>query len=440
MRGHHSGAFASVTVTDLAQDGRGVAHIHGKATFIAGALPGERVRCQVVKTRSSFDEAKLVEIEQPSAQRVTPRCRHFGVCGGCSLQHLSSDAQVIAKEKHLLDALERIGGVRPRAVLAPLRGLAWAYRRRARLSAKFVQKKARVLVGFHERAGRYVADLERCEVLAASMQDLPAQLAALIQSLDIAAHVPQIELAAGDEARVLVFRILREPTPTDFERLRAFASTHDYDLRLQREGPESLAPLPGDPHGAQLADAPEPGVRLEFDALDFVQVNASVNAAMVRRVCDELGPSPQDRALELFCGIGNFSVPLARRAAQVTAIELSRAAIRRAEHNAALNGCTNVHFHAQDLFQPSAFGAWAQQRYDWVLLDPPRAGAVELMECMSQWQPRRVVYISCHPGTLARDAGLLTRTHGFELAAAGVMDMFAQTMHVESMAVFERRM
>ena len=425
-------------VVDLSHDGRGVARINGKAVFIEGALPGERVRFRVLKRRRSMDEAGLVDVLIASADRVTPRCIHFGVCGGCSLQHLSGDAQLLAKQRQLLEDLERIGKVHPLEVLAPLRGPQWGYRRRARLGVKFVHKKGRVLAGFREREKPYVADLERCEVILEGLATLPQDLAALTMSLNIREHVPQVEVAAGDESTALVFRVMQPPGDEDLQKLAEFGRQRGLQIFLQSGGLDSVRPLRDD--YPPLSYGVDGGaVSIEFGPVDFVQVNRAINASMVDAALALLQPQASDRVLDLFCGLGNFTLPLARRAKQVMGVEGDAALVAKAGANARRNGILNADFAVENLFEPAKFGAWAEQPYDGVILDPPRAGAAELLALMPKWRPRRVVYISCHPGSLARDAGILVNELRFSLSAAGVMDMFPHTTHVESIAVFEAR-
>jgi 23S rRNA (uracil1939-C5)-methyltransferase len=425
-------------IVDLAHDGRGIARIEGKAVFIEGALPSERVRFRVHKRRRQMDEAGLVDVLAASPDRVVPRCAHFGICGGCSLQHLAAAAQLAAKERQLLENLQRIGNVQPQRVLEPLRGPEWAYRRRARLGIKYVHKKGRVLAGFRERDKPYIADIKRCEVLLAPLADLPQQLAALTETLTIREKTPQVEVAAGDGATALVFRVLEAPTASDLEKLAAFGVQRGLQIFLQPGGLATVRPLRED--YPPLAYAVDGGnVVIEFGPVDFIQVNREINSAMVDAAMSLLQPQARDAALDLFCGLGNFTLPLARRARQVTGVEGDAALVLKARSNAARNGIDNTDFAVENLFEPDSFGAWANQHYDLVMLDPPRAGAAALLSCMPRWSPRRVVYISCHPGSLARDAQILVADHGFELLAAGVMDMFPHTTHVESIAVFERR-
>jgi 23S rRNA (uracil1939-C5)-methyltransferase len=423
-------------VVDLAHDGRGIARVSGKAVFIAGALPGERVRFHVTKRRRRLEEAVLLEILTASPDRVTPRCAHFGVCGGCSLQHLSPEAQLAAKQRQLLDNLERIGGVRPLRVIEPLRGPAFAYRRRARLGVRYVHKKGRVLAGFRERDKPYLADLRRCEILLERFATLPEELAALVETLSIRERIPQVEVAAGDERAALVFRIMQPLSADDAAALERFGARLDVQIHLQPGGLDSIYPLTaGVPPLEYTVDAGQ--VTLEFGPSDFVQINGEVNRAMVAAAQTLLAPEPADSILDLFCGLGNFTLPLSRLAARVVGVEGDEGLVRKARLNALRNGIGNAEFLVENLFEPAGFGSWAERTYDLMLIDPPRAGAVAIMERMAQWRPRRVVYISCHPGSLARDAGILVGSQGYRLIGAGVMDMFPQTTHVESVAVFE---
>jgi 23S rRNA (uracil1939-C5)-methyltransferase len=423
-------------VVDLAHDGRGIARIDGKAVFIDGALPGERVRFRVTRRRRRLEEAQLIDIVRASADRVTPRCAHFGVCGGCSLQHLSGAAQLAAKQRQLLDNLERIGGVRPLQVIEALGGPAFAYRRRARLGVKYVHKKGRVLAGFRERDKPYLADLKRCEVLLERFATLPAELAALVETLSIREQLPQVELAAGDEHAALVFRIMAPLSADDTAALERFGSRLGVQIHVQPGGLDTIRPLPGEvPPLAYAVD--EGRITLEFGPSDFVQINRDVNLAMVEAAQKFLAPGPADTVLDLFCGLGNFTLPLARKAGAVVGVEGDAGLVAKARANALRNGIGNTEFFTDNLFEPQRLGPWAERAFDLVLLDPPRAGAVEIMERMPQWRPRRVVYISCHPGSLARDAGILVSGQGYRLMGAGVMDMFPQTTHVESIAVFE---
>ncbi len=424
-------------IVDLSHEGHGVARIDGKAVFVADALPGERVRLRRQRRHRNFDEAVLIEVLDASPDRVEAACPHYGVCGGCALQHLAPAAQLRFKESQLLENLGRIGKLVPERVLEPLRGPVWNYRRRARLGAKFVLRKDRVVVGFRERSAPYVADLESCRVLRAPADQLIQPLAALIQGLSIANRVPQAEVAVADGVCALVLRVLDPPTESDLERMRDFEAARNVKLYLQAGGPETIAALTED--GRPLAyELPDWGLRLEFAPADFIQVNAELNVAMLRQALQQLDVQPGDSVLDLFCGLGNFALPISRRALRVTGVEGENSLVERARRNARLNSVTNAEFHVANLFEDCTVLPWARERYDLVLLDPPRAGAEQVVPVVAGAGPRRVVYVSCHPGTLARDAGRLVHEHGFRVTAAGVMDMFPHTAHVEAMAVFER--
>lgn len=424
-------------ITGLSHDGRGVATVDGKKVFVHGALPRERVRLRITGRQRHFDAAEVIDILEPSAHRVTPLCPHFGRCGGCALQHLDPDAQLAAKEDSLLQNLERIGNVRPSRVLEPLRGPVWHYRRKARLSVRRVQSRHRVLVGFRERHGRFVADMDSCEVLDERAARLLPALPDLIGALARPDRIPQIEVACGDRVCALVLRHLDPLSAGDRNLLREFARSHGIAMLLQPGGPDSLEVL--EPDSAMLEyDLPEFDLSLAFGALDFVQVNAALNRRMIALAVDLLQAGSGDRVLDLFCGLGNFTLPLARRASAVVGVEGDPALIELARGNARRNGLENVTFHRGDLNGDLTAAPWLHGGFDRVLLDPPRSGAAAVLPHLASSGAGRIVYVSCHPASLARDAGVLVRDHGYRLDAAGVMDMFPHTGHVESIAVFER--
>jgi 23S rRNA (uracil1939-C5)-methyltransferase len=428
------------TVASLTHDGEGVVR-EGKTAFVAGALPGERIRFRRTRSHRQHDEAELLEVLEPSASRVAPRCAHFGVCGGCALQHLSAEAQLEAKQTELRDNLERMGKVSPRQWLAPLRGPAWNYRRRARLGSKFVIKKDRVVVGFRERLAPYVAELQRCEVLAAPLGEMIAPLAAMLNGLSIRHRIPQIEAAVADNVVALVLRVLESPSVDDLIRLRAFATAHSVRFYLQTGGLDSVSPLDGssgEPLEALRYGLPHFDLKLQFTPTDFVQINAQINQALVARAVELLDLTPASSVLDLYCGIGNFTLALARNSGRAVGVEGDKGLVDRARHNAGLNEVRNAEFHVADLARPlEPTLPWLRESYTHVLLDPPRAGASEMLASISRLSPQRVLYISCHPGSLARDLGLLVHEHGMSLVAAGVLDMFPHTTHVESLAVLE---
>ena len=426
----------TAAIDSLDHEGRGVARIDGKAVFVAGALPGERVLLQRTRRQRRHDEALLLEVLQPSPDRVAPRCPHFGICGGCSLQHLAHDAQLAAKGAIVAEELRRIGGVEPERWLDPLAGPVWGYRRRARLGSRFVDRKERVLVGFRERGSPLLADLGQCEILAAPVGSLLRELAALIGALGIRRQVAQVEVAVADNRTALVLRVLADPSDEDLARLREFEQAHDLEIYLQRGGLDTVQPLT--PPGTELRYA-LPGLPegIAFAPTDFIQVNGELNRMMLARARELLEPRPSDRLLDLFCGLGNFSLPLAAQVAEVTGVEGDAMLVARAARNAERNGIRNARFIAADLARDMSQAAWARESWNLVLLDPPRAGAREVLAVAAASRPRRIVYVSCHAGTLARDAGILVQQHGYRLKAAGIMDMFPHTSHVESIALFE---
>lgn len=427
----------TATIAGLTHAGEGVVH-GGKTVFVPGALPGERILFRRTRRHRQHDDGELVQVLQAAPERVTPRCQHFGVCGGCALQHMDPQAQLSAKEHELQDTLARVARVQPRHWLAPLSGPAWGYRRRARLGAKFVRKKNCVVVGFRERAAPYVAQLKACLVLAAPAGELITPLAQVLDELTIREQLPQIEVAVADNATALVLRVLTPPAPADLARLKAFAAAHAVRLFLQPGGLESVSAL--EPVGEPLYyRLPRFDLTLEFAPTDFIQVNGAVNEALVSRALELLELTPGARVLDLFCGLGNFTLALARHAHSVVGVEGEAALIERARGNAARNGLGNAEFHVANLAAEERGPAWLQGRYSHVLLDPPRSGARELLPALGALAPERVLYISCHPGSLARDLGVLVHEHGMTLEAAGVVDMFPHTAHVESLALLTGR-
>lgn len=439
MRGRANAPVETGDVVDTLPDGRGVLRADGKAVFVEGALAGERVSFRRVRRRRSFDEAALVEVLDASAERIEPRCAYFGTCGGCTLQHLSAQSQRDLKQRVLLDNLARLGDVRPGRVLEPVAGPAWGYRRKARLAVRDVPGKGRVLVGFRERHKPYVTDMRRCPVLHPDVGERLEALSMLLGELGLRDRIPQIEVGIGDAGGALVFRVLDTPAAADVERLRAFQAATGLQVLLQPAGPDSVTPLPGDPPPPELAyrlaayDA-----EIRFRPADFVQVNGVVNAALVERAVGLLAPAPKHRVLDLFCGLGNFSLPLARHAGHVLGIEGDPAMVARARANAARSGLVNLDFAAVDLAAPDALAGHAAGGFDAVLIDPPRTGADAVLADVAGTGAARIVYVSCHPGTLARDAGRLVHGLGYRLEAAGIVDMFPQTSHVESLALFIR--
>ena len=426
-----------LTITGMSHDGGGVAELGGKKVFVHGALPGEQVRARLLARQRRYDDAEVVDILRASPQRVEPRCAHFGVCGGCALQHLDPAAQILGKQETLLQNLERIGKVTPGRVLGALTGPAWNYRRKARLSARYVIKKERLLIGFRERQGRYVAEMTECHVLDKRVAALLPQLTAMVSSLESREHIPQIEVACGDHVCALVFRHMVPLGSADLAILRAFALVHGIAVLLQPGGPESVHCL--EPVQVRLDFAlPDYGLTLEFGPSDFIQVNAGLNQAMIAHALQLLQPVQSDVVLDLFCGLGNFTLPMARSAGKVVGVEGDAELVGKARHNAVSNGIKNVEFHVADLTADMSSAGWLRHPYNKILIDPPRSGAEEMLTLIAATGASRLVYVSCHPASLARDAGILVHDHGFKLLAAGVMDMFPHTAHVESIALFER--
>lgn len=425
-------------IVSATHDGRGIADTPGKKVFVAGALPGETVRFKRRKSRRNFDEAELLEVIEPSAERITARCAVFGRCGGCALQHVSGNEQRALKSQTLQDNFERIAKVTPAEWLEPITGPEWHYRRRARLAVKDVPAKGRVLVGFRERHAPFITDMHRCEVLAEPVDGMIDALSELIGSLSIRARLPQIEVAVADNAVALVFRVLDSPSPADLEHFVAFGRQHDVRILLQPGGLDSLTELfPDDAEDALYYDLPEFDVRIAFDAVGFVQVNAEINRRMVQRAVELLAPGDDDRVMDLYCGIGNFSLPLARRAGRVLGVEGDAMLVQAATANAGRNGIGNASFRQADLSAIDGSEAWLNDGCDLLLLDPARSGAEAIVRHIGRLGPRRIVYVSCHPGTLARDAGVLVNENGYRCLAAGIIDMFPHTSHVESIAVFD---
>lgn len=431
-RGPEEGVIGSAT-----HDGRGIVDGDGKKVFVAGALSGERVRFQRRKQRRNFDEAELLEVLEASDERVDPRCAVFGRCGGCALQHITPESQRDIKFQALKDNLSRIGQVAPDEWLQPMTGPEWHYRRRARLAVKDVPGKGRVLVGFRERHAPFITDMHRCEVLADPVFDLIDPLSELIAELSIRSRLPQIEVAIADNGIALVFRVLDPPSDDDRQRLRAFGEARALRVFLQPGGLDSVGELDGD-KGPLTYSLPEFDVDVAFEPVDFVQINAEINRRMVSSAIDWLDPEDGDRILDLFCGIGNFSLPLARRASSVLGIEGEASLVERARHNATRNGLDNVEFACVDLSKIDGSETWLKAGCDRLLLDPARSGAREVVERIQILDPERIVYVSCHPGTLARDAGFLVNDKGYRLLAAGILDMFPHTAHVESIAIFSK--
>ncbi|OGS94986.1 MAG: 23S rRNA (uracil(1939)-C(5))-methyltransferase [Gallionellales bacterium RIFCSPLOWO2_02_FULL_57_47] len=432
----------TVLVESLDQEGRGVAHADGKVIFIEGALTGETVGYSSYRTKPSFELAQVTEICRAASMRVQPKCRHFGVCGGCSMQHLDANAQVAVKQRILEDSLWHIGKVKAETVLPPIHGQTWGYRERARLSVRHVLKKNKTLVGFHERRSSFVADMEYCEILVPKIAGLLPLLAELVSSLSIRDRLPQIEVAVGEFVDALVLRVMDAPSSDDEAALRAFADRYQIQFWLQSGGPDTIVPFHPVNAPPLSYSLPEFGITMPFGPGEFTQVNSALNRVMVSRAIRLLDPQPGERIADFFCGLGNFTLPIARSGAKVLGIEGSAALVARAKENAAANGLAgNAKYATMNLFEMTAEAYAGLGKFDKLLIDPPRDGALELVKSLGggggEHAPCRIVYVSCNPATLARDAQVLVQIHGYTLKAAGVMNMFPHTSHVESIAVFE---
>jgi 23S rRNA (uracil1939-C5)-methyltransferase len=429
----------TAVIESLDYDAQGVARVDGKTIFIEDALPGETVEFASYRRKPTFERAVATAIIVASAQRVRPRCPSFGVCGGCSMQHLDFAAQVAAKQRVLEDSLWHIGRVRPGQVYAPIYGRPWNYRHRARLGVRVVPKKGGVLVGFRERRSSYLCDMRSCEVLPEQVSALLVPLRELVGSLSISRRLPQIELAVGGGEVALVLRVLDPPTAADRELIAAFGDAHAVRMLLQPGGPETVAPLAAGGNGELAYRLPEFDLSIGFLPTDFTQVNHGINEVVVRRAMALLAPQAGERIADLFCGLGNFSLPIARLGASVVGIEGSEGLVGRARRNAERNGLSALcEFHAANLFlvDRERMALWGH--FDKLLIDPPREGALEVVRQLPRDPgPRRIVYVSCNPATLARDAAVLVHEQGYTLLGAGVVNMFPQTSHVESIALFE---
>lgn len=423
-------------VTALSHDGRGIAHINGKTTFIENALPGETASFVYTRQHSKFDEGRAVEIMVASADRAEPRCPHFTICGGCSLQHMSSEAQIAHKQKMFLEQLQHFGKVQPEKILPPLTGPVWGYRHKARLGVKYVMKKNAVLVGFREKNNRYLADINQCEVLHPSVGHLIQPLKELITSLSVYQHIPQIEVAISENDTALIFRHLIDLSPEDKNKLIAFAKEHALRIYLQPNKPNPLQLLwPEDDRELLNYQLLDYDLNLQFHPTGFTQINTAINQKMIKQALELLALQSTDNVLDLFCGVGNFTLPIARYCNEVIGMEGDEELIARAQQNASDNVISNAHFYKTDLTQPLPISKI--KNCNKLLLDPPRTGALEVVQQLKQLNIKRIVYVSCNPATLARDAGELVQ-QGYRLTHAGIMDMFPHTHHVEAMAVFER--
>ncbi len=424
-----------VTITGIAEGGKGVARVDGKTVFVAGALTGEKLMISISRRHARYDEAVIDEILLASEQRQTPPCEFFDRCGGCSLQYQLPAGQIADKQAIVMDQLSRIGRVEPAEAAPPLVGESWGYRGKARLGVRYVETKQRLLVGFREKHHNGIADMDRCPVLDPQVSALLAPLARMIEQLSVRLRLPQIEVSADANTVVLVFRHLDPLTDNDRHLLREFGDTHSTRIMLQPAKADSIHPLPPDSADPLSYKLPDEQIELKFLPHQFIQVNHQMNRQMVTQAMDWLAVQSVDRVADLFCGLGNFTLPLARRADRVVGVEGEADLVRQGRSNAELNKLTNVEFRQHDLF--TELGNHLG-RFDKILLDPPRGGAQLICDHIDQLQPGRILYVSCNPATLARDAGILCNQKNYRLERIGVVDMFPHTGHVESMAVFQR--
>jgi 23S rRNA (uracil1939-C5)-methyltransferase len=426
-------------IESLDHEARGITRLEGKTIFVDGALPGEIVEYASFRRKPSYELAHLVNVISGSVARVRPHCEYFGVCGGCSMQHFEPSAQVAAKQRVLEDSLWHIGRLRAEQMLSPIQGAPWGYRHRARLGVRYVLKKGGALVGFHERRSSYIADMRSCAILPPHVSDILVPLRGLIAALSIPDRLPQVEVAVGEACTALVLRILEPLNAQDEDLLRAFAERYGVVFYLQPKGPDTVYrfhPLPGPRLSYRL---PEFGLELDFKPTDFTQVNHAVNRVLVRRAMRLLDPRPGERIADLFCGLGNFTLPIARCGASVVGVEGSRALVERGRESALVNGLADLaEFGVANLFECTPESLAAFGHFDKMLIDPPREGAFEVVKALGADGPRRIVYVSCNPATLARDAAVLVNDQGYAFKAAGVVNMFPHTGHVESIAVFEK--
>lgn len=425
-----------IQITGFSHDGRGIAHIANKIIFLAGGLPNEEVEFNYTKKHTNYDEGIVTKIITPSSYRIEPPCPHFSICGGCSLQHITTEGQVTYKEQALLEQLEHFSHIKPKNILPPLTAQDYGYRRKARLGVKFVIKKNKVIVGFRENNGRFLADLQSCKVLDPKVGELINALGTMIAKLSCKEIIPQIEVAIGDDAAGLVFRHMKALPQTDIDQLMAFAKLHTLKIYLQPQGPDSVHLLYPQTDSFFLQyTLSKYNLTFAFHPTDFIQVNAALNAAMVDRALQLLEPQPEENILDLFCGLGNFTLPLARFCQRVVGVEGDPNMILRAKENAKSNNINNVEFYSADLTQDIQQFAWSQKKFDSIILDPPRTGASEVINTITSFSAKKILYISCNPATLARDAAAIT-AHGYQLEKVGIMNMFPQTKHTETIALF----
>lgn len=432
-----------ILISSMAHDGRGVGRDdEGKVVFVDYALPGETVRYVPIENRKNFLFGSTIEVLEKSEHRVEPKCVVFGECGGCVLQHLDESVQIKYKQEQLLENFKKIGAVQPESLLEPMTSQVWGYRRRARLGAKFVPKKGGMIVGFRERNSSFIQPTQHCEVLYPQVSAMLPALRETLENTSCNDRIPQVEISVADNATVMILRHLETLVQNDLDLLTAFAKQHQVQLFLQPGNLKTVHPLYPKKPDALFYKFPEFDIKVEFLPTDFIQVNGGINQQLVSQAIQLLDIQPQDQVLDLFCGVGNFTLPLATRAQNVVGVEGDQALVERANHNKKMNKLNNLNFYYGDLFKEDmnseSHGEWLNRKYDKILLDPPRSGAAEMIKRMPEFGASKVVYVSCGPATLARDAGVMVNEHGYRLSQVGVIDMFPHTAHVESIAVFER--
>lgn len=429
----------TVSIHGLSHDGRGICKINDITTFVEGALPNETVICQIIKKHRNYLDAKMIELLSAADERTTPPCQHFDVCGGCSMQHVNVDSQIAFKQKTLLDQLRLFGKVIPEQILPPLTGQPWGYRRKARLGVRYVKKKGELFVGFREKMSSLLTNLQSCLVLHPKIGLHLTDLKDVIASLAQFEQIPQVEVAIGDNEAALVFRHLTELPASDLAKLTEFGHKHQLSIYLQPNPPLPITKLTPDDHNELLSYfLPDYQLEMKFHPLDFIQVNGGINQELIKLALTLLDPQSTDTILDLFCGLGNFTLPLARFAKKVVGVEGGQQMVERAQYNAQQNNIDNTEFYAANLMAPTLNAPWLKQSYDKILLDPPRTGAKEIIPYLADLSAKRIVYVSCNPATLARDAGELTQQHGYKLKVVGVINMFPHTSHIEAIALFEK--
>ncbi len=432
----------SIQISSLSHEGRGIAHIDGKTTFVHNALPEEKVDFEYTYSSRAYNEGVAIRILEASTHRITPACPHYQICGGCQLQHMDMNLQLDYKQKVLLEQLAHFGNVTPTIVLPPLSGQEWQYRHKARLGVRYVEKKGnRILVGFRERNGRFLADMQQCDILHPSIGKKLVTLSALVKNLSCYQQIPQIEVAIGNNQAAIILRHMEPLTDHDLEQLKSFSQQHNIQIYSHPNPPLVIKKLfPDDGYERLKYQLPKYSLEMLFHPSDFTQINEEMNQMMIDRALELLNPQQHETILDLFCGIGNFTLPIARYAQHVVGVEGAESAVVRARENAQHNNIHNVEFFTADLSKDCASQPWHQRRYDKILLDPSRAGADGFLATLPHHlQADTIVYVSCNPATLSRDAGILVNQLGYTLDSAGIMNMFPHTAHVESIALFTKK-